>query len=351
VPETEHTGILGHFVPSVPISMNELLQAGIPRETVRYLTSPNFGEEQLKDWFGSAMENVKQTYFEPLQGSYGRYILRNEYRSECAIMSLDEEQFVKDALFSAYWDRVFVPSSTEENLWPYWYWYNSPVLLTLPEHEINTIKNIMRSNEAKQEDLWSKNGHKLLSVLAKESDMLVCAEDLGAVPDCVPGVLQDLNILALRVERWSRAWKQNGAPYIPLSEYPRLSVCTSSNHDSSTLLGLWNERDFDRDLYWKHIWQSGNAPEVLAAEHVELIIKNLAESNSLFAILPLQDFMALSQKFIPENPDIDRVNTPGTIGPQNWSWKMPCLLEDLLEETELNETIKKLSKTRKKRGL
>jgi 4-alpha-glucanotransferase len=350
VPETEYTGILGHFVPSVPIHIDELRRLGIPEETVRYLISPNFGEEQLQNRFGAATEYAKQKYFEHLQGSWGRYILRDEYRSERAIMFMEEEQPIKDALLNVYWNRVFTPSSTEEILYPYWYWYNAPVLLTLPEHEANAIGSVIKSNEAQQEDLWGKNGRKLLKVLAEEADMLVCAEDLGAVPNCVPGVLKDLGILALRVERWSRNWKHNGMPYIPLSQYPRLSVCTTSNHDSSTLLGLWNEHDFDKELYWRHIGQNGEAPAVLNSEHIKLIIKNLFYSNSLVAILPIQDFMALSQKFIPKDPETDRVNTPGTIGQQNWSWKMPCLLEDLLEENELNNKIAELVKVRSTRG-
>ncbi|MDR2593852.1 MAG: 4-alpha-glucanotransferase [Fibromonadaceae bacterium] len=351
VPEQEYTGILGHFVPSIPIYMNELAQAGIPRETVHYLTNPNFGDEQLQSRFGPATDMAKQKYFEPLQGSYGRYILRNEYHSERSIMALDEDQHIKDALLNVYWDRVFTPSSGEEVLHPYWYWYNSSVLLTLPEHERNTIKNVMKHNEEIQEDLWGKNGHKLLEVLSKEADMLVCAEDLGAVPNCVPGVLESLGILALRVERWHRDWKQAGQPYIPLSQYPRLSVCTTSNHDSSTLLGLWTEHDFDKDFYWKHIGGDGSAPAVLNAGHVNIIIKNLFHSNSLVAILPLQDFMALSQKFIPQNPEIDRVNVPGTIGPQNWSWRMSCHLEDLLKENELNHEISNLVEFRRNRTL
>jgi 4-alpha-glucanotransferase len=351
VPEQEYTGILGHFVPSIPIYMNEILQAGIPKGTVHYLTNPNFGEEQLQSRFGFATEEAKQKYFEPLQGSFGRYVLRSEYLSERSIMSLNEEQQVKDALLNVYWDRVFTPSSTEDKLHPYWYWYNSSVLLTLPEHEINIIKNVMKSNEACQEGLWGKNGHKLLSVLSKETDMLVCAEDLGAVPNCVPGVLESLGILALRVERWNRDWKQNEQPYVPLSAYPRLSVCTTSNHDSSTLIGLWTEQDFDRNFYWRHIGQEGSAPAVLDAGHVNLIIKNLFHSNSLVAILPLQDFMALSQKFIPQNPETDRINIPGTIGAQNWSWKMPCLLEELLEENELNGSIAELTEMRSERKL
>ncbi|MCL2208025.1 MAG: 4-alpha-glucanotransferase [Fibromonadales bacterium] len=351
VPEREYTGILGNFVPSIPIYMDELLRTGIPKETVHYLISPNFGEEQLNTWFGGYTEEAKRKYFEPLQGSPGRYILRDEFRSERVIMALEEEQFIKDALLNVYWDRIFTPSSTDDILWPYWYWYNAPVLHTLPEHERNTVKEVIKSNEAKQEVLWSENGRKLLSVLAKEADMLVCAEDLGAVPKCVPGVLEDLEILALRVERWTRDWKSEGSPYVPLSKYPRLSVCTTSNHDSSTILGSWHEQDFDKDFYWKYMGKSGNAPAVLSAEHVKLIIENVFKTNSLLTIVPLQDFMALSQKFIPANPDEDRINIPGTIGLQNWSWKMPCLLEDLLKENALNSDIAGLAKVRKERKL
>ncbi|GHV15032.1 hypothetical protein AGMMS49938_12290 [Fibrobacterales bacterium] len=147
VPDSEVTGILGYFVPSVPIYANELLQAGIPHETIHYLTHPNFGEEQLRIWFGYETENAKGKFFAPLQGSPGRYVLRDEFQSEKAILSLGEEQFIKDALLSAYWDRVFVPSSTSEILHPYWYWYNAPVLLTLPLHEQNVIKNIFRTEK------------------------------------------------------------------------------------------------------------------------------------------------------------------------------------------------------------
>jgi len=95
VPEIEHTGILGHFVPSVPIYMDEILRTGIPRETVHYLTSPNFSEEQLRTWFGFALEDVKHKYFGHLHED--RYILRHEFRSERAIISLQEEQHIKDA--------------------------------------------------------------------------------------------------------------------------------------------------------------------------------------------------------------------------------------------------------------
>lgn len=41
--------------------------------------------------------------------------------------------------------------------------------------------------------------------LVRRADMLVCGEDLGMVPACVPGVMDDLGILALRIQRWACA--------------------------------------------------------------------------------------------------------------------------------------------------
>ena len=123
--------------------------------------------------------------------------------SEKAILALQEPQEVKDKLLKVYWNRVFVPSGDENTFYPYWYWYNAPVLFTLPENEQAKLREIINENENAQNGLWEANATKLLSVLSQETDMLVCAEDLGAVPPCVPTVLNKLNIL-LRLHRATR---------------------------------------------------------------------------------------------------------------------------------------------------
>jgi len=181
--------------------------------------------------------------------------------------------------------------------------------------------------------------------------MLVCAEDLGVVPNCVPEVLGELKILSLRIERWTRNWSQEGQPYIPASQYPRLSVCTTSCHDTSSLRGLWKEADFDRNLYWKHLGEGSEAPDELSPEHVSDIIAHLFGSNSLLAILPLQDFLALGTHWVPNDPDAERINIPGTVGPHNWAWRMPCSIEELAQEASLNQCILELVGARKGRPI
>ena len=245
-----------------------------------------------------------------------------------------------------------MPGTPEGKFYPFWYWYNAPVLGTLPQGEQESLRNLIRSNEAAQEPLWYANGKKLLSVLSRATDMTVCAEDLGAVPRCVPQVLSELRINSLRVERWARNWDAPSQPYYELSEYPRLSVATTSVHDTSTLLGLWKEKDFDKNLFWSsHLHMDGPAPESLTPDTVRQLIRNIFKANSLFCIPPLQDFLALSARLSPANPDDERVNTPGTVGPQNWTYRMPCTIEELEENVALVREIARLTDERSRRSL
>ncbi len=351
VPQKEVTGMLGRFVPSLPIKLETLENAGICQESAEYLTNPNFGRDQLQSFLGEFTDRAIDKYFTYLPKTTDRYIFKENYNSERAITSLDEPQEFKDKLLKVYWNRVFVPSSLKSEFYPFWYWYEQPVLFTLPPNEQDIIRRLIKENEASQEALWQENALKLLSVLATETDMLVCAEDLGAIPRCVPYVLNKLNILSLRVERWARNWDSPYSPYYEMGEYPRLSVCTSSCHDTSTLRGLWEESDFDKDLYWSHAHQTGRAPEKLTPDSVHGILSNLLSSNSLLCILPIQDFFALSNQFYSVPASEERVNVPGTVGPHNWSYRIPILVEELKEAWTLNFEIRNLVAERKNRRI
>lgn len=352
IPENQRTGILGHFSPAIPLTEAELVSAGFKKETLLYLQNPNFSREQLRGFLGDATDSCVEKYFELLPFTSDRYVFREEFRSERGIIDSAEEQSVKDGLLKVFWNRVFVPGTPDGIFHPFWYWYNAPVLGTLPQGEQEKLRNLIGANEAAQEPLWYANGKKLLAALAKSTDMTVCAEDLGAVPRCVPQVLSELRINSLRVERWARNWDAMSQPYYELLEYPRLSVATTSVHDTSTLAGLWKERDFDKNFFWtNHLHFGGPAPETLTPDVAKLLIKNIFKANSLFCIPPLQDFLAMSARFLPENPDDERVNTPGTVGPQNWAYRMPCTIEELEENVALTREIASIADERAKRPL
>jgi len=351
IPEREVTGILGRFNPCIPLTWERLSAAGFIRETLEYLRRPNYSADQLREFFGNETDNIISVYFESLPNEATRFVLKPEFYSERAITGLDEPQAIKDALLKVYWNRIFIPTGDENTFYPFWYWYNQPVLYTLPQNEQEKLKEIIHQNEAIQETLWEQNATKLLSVLAKETDMLVCAEDLGAVPHCVPTVLKKLNILSLRIERWARNWDEPYSPYYEMEQYPRLSVCTTSCHDTSSLRGLWNEPDFDKNLYWGHAHFAGNPPETLTPPTVRNILAHVFSSNSLFCILPVQDYFGLSSTLSEVPPEAERVNIPGTVGGKNWTYRLPCTVEALLENKSLSTEIRKLVDVRKRRPM
>ncbi len=351
IPEQETTGILGRFQPSIPLTWDVFREAGFCHETLDYLRRPNYSVDQLRGFLGADAERLIPKYFENLPGRTDRFILKGEFSSERSIVSLNESQNVKDAMLRVYWNRVFIPTGDENTYYPYWYWYEQPVLFTLPMNEQQKLHEIIRRNEESQNALWEKNAMKLLSVLASETDMMVCAEDLGAVPPCVPTVLKKLNIMSLRIERWARNWNAPYSPYYSMEEYPRLSVCTTSCHDTSSLRGLWNEPDFDKALYWSHAQLSGMAPEKVTPDVAYRILEHVFTTNSLFCILPVQDFFALSAEKSVVDPKEERVNVPGTVGGANWTYRMPCRVEELLSDAALCNGIRSLIDARRRRPM
>ena len=74
-------------------------------------------------------------------------------------------------------------------------------------------------------------------MLLSATDMLICGEDLGLVPDCVPGVMDALGITAFKVQRSPK----EDVPYYNPQNAGYMNVVTASSHDSSTLRQWWKE--------------------------------------------------------------------------------------------------------------
>ena len=181
--------------------------------------------------------------------------------------------------------------------------------------------------------------------------MLPCAEDLGSVPDCVPRVLGELGILGLRVLRWTRDWGRAGQPYVELANYPRLTVACPSVHDSSSLREWW-EKEADRGQVWAFVSRAlgknlGEAPEKASPTVVSAILQAMARSGSAIAVYPIQDLLALGERWRPADPSLERVNVPGTYNEWNWGWRLPATLEELTADTGLALAAKKVAAARK----
>jgi 4-alpha-glucanotransferase len=226
-----------------------------------------------------------------------------------------------------------------ENLYrPAWYRDSSLSFGSLNDDERRKIGDLVAAYFRKSEAGWEKTGRALLRFMKDTSSMLPCAEDLGVVPDCVPRVLESLGILGLRVPRWTRRYKEAGEPYVPLIKYPAATVCSASVHDTSTLREWW-ETEADRPAFWQALGLTAPAPEAYDAATAEKVVSKILETGSALAMFQLQDFLALEPRYRVANSAEERVNVPGTVNEENWSYRLPFPLEELVKNSALTKKI------------
>jgi 4-alpha-glucanotransferase len=222
---------------------------------------------------------------------------------------------------------------TETGYAPAWYWHHSPVLMKLDDRSGGRLRALIHAYWNGQEEPWREHGRRVLGIIAESTDMLLCGEDLGVIPNCVPEVLDELNILGLRVERWS---DRNGRLCNP-SDYPRLTVSTTSTHDSSTLRCWWQEHGWNRLEYFASLNLPGDCPDYLTTEVCAAIVERQLNSNSLIVVFPLQDLFALHYDLRTMDPHAERINVPGVESENNWTYRMKLPIEALLAYDSYND--------------
>lgn len=188
-------------------------------------------------------------------------------------------------------------------------------------------------------EFWKTEALKRLTSLISSTDMLICGEDLGMIPKSVHEVMQQLRILSLELER---APKTEGSLFTDLNNIPYLSVCTTSTHDMSPLRNWWKE-DPDRTqrYYYSVLHRDGKAPYECSSELAKQIISNHLHATSILTIIPLQDWLAMSDVLKRADIEKERINIPAN--PHHyWCYRMHISLEELLSAYDLNMEIKEM---------
>jgi 4-alpha-glucanotransferase len=192
----------------------------------------------------------------------------------------------------------------------------------------------------RQENFWKEKALVKLPGLKAATNMLICGEDLGMVPECVPGVMEDLGILRLAIQRMpSDSTKEFWHP----SDTPYLSVCSPSCHDMSTVRGWWEEEDRDKiqRFYNNILGHSGPAPFFCEPWICRDIVKQHLYSPSMWAIFPVQDLLGMDAKLRRMNARAEQINVPAN--PKHyWRFRMHVNVEDLIAAKEFNKELKAL---------
>ncbi|MCR5132280.1 MAG: 4-alpha-glucanotransferase [Prevotella sp.] len=174
---------------------------------------------------------------------------------------------------------------------------------------------------------WYREAMKKLPRLVQATRMLVCAEDLGMVPDCVQWVMNELRILSLELQSMP---KDPSVRFGVLERNPYRSVCTISSHDTPTLRMWWDE-DYERSQsYFNQVlWKDGPAPHPMPGWLARDIIANHLASPSMVCVIALQDWLAIDEHLRLQDANAERVNIPAN--PRHyWRYRMHLNIEDLI---------------------
>jgi 4-alpha-glucanotransferase len=170
-----------------------------------------------------------------------------------------------------------------------------------------------------------KQGQEILEVLSRTGARII-AEDLGVIPAFVRRTLNDLEIPGYKVLRWERDWDLPGQPFRDPRTYPASSVATSGTHDTEPLAEWWDEAPLEERQALTAIDHDGPPdPEPGAPFNDttrDAILQVLYGAGADIVLLPIQDVFGWK----------DRINTPALIHDDNWTWRLPWLVEDMVKQ-------------------
>jgi 4-alpha-glucanotransferase len=169
-----------------------------------------------------------------------------------------------------------------------------------------------------QEPEQKARGEKVLRAMLEEAGAgAVIAEDLGVIPDFVRETMTRLGLPGYKVLPWERDDK-----FIPRDPraFPELSVATWSTHDTAPITQWWYDLEpWERERLAKLDGMPLDLPE---GERELALFRLLMSSRSNLTLLLAQEILG----------DKTRINLPGTVSADNWTWRMPRPIEELRDD-------------------
>ena len=343
IPMTAVHGLLGTFNPAMPYSADELRNNFDFWLNIETQTKPYIRDYFLNDFFGEYTEEVKHTFLNKSGDAYSfKEFVDNQ--SKVVEYFADKEQNdknirIKDALLGLHDEVLFIEDANEKGKYhpriSAHFTYTYRALTDYEKWCFNRLYNDFFYH--RHNDFWYGKAMMKLPALVNSTDMLVCGEDLGMIPDCVPAVMQELQILSLEIQRMPKDPKvEFGNPY----HYPYLSVCTTSTHDMGGIRQWWEECGDKRQSFFNHmLGQSGEAPFFAEPWICDIILSQHMESPAMLSVIPWQDWMSIDGNLRRSNPKDEQINVPA-ISRHYWRYRMHIAVEELLEKDELNRIIK-----------
>lgn len=341
IPVSSVHGLLGQFAPALAMSREEIESYGLHFQDERF-TRPFITDWVLDRVFHERAGEVKEKYLDRLDDE--RYQMKPEVDTQRKVEALfadvtdEKELWLRDGLYALISDVLFVRDHTNPGVFhprisaQLDFIYES--LYDNDKAAFNRLYNdyfYRRNNQ-----FWYQEAMKKLPKLVQATRMLVCAEDLGMVPDCVPWVMDELKILSLELQSMP---KDPSVKFGHLSRNPYRSVCTISSHDMPTLRMWWDENvQRTQEYYNTMLYRQGPAPHPLPGWLASDIISRHLTSPSMLCILSIQDWLATDEALRLPDADAERINIPAN--PKHyWRYRMHLNIEDLAADKRFVQNI------------
>ena len=344
-------GLCGHFSPAMGYSMQDLWNMGVALDEDR-LVKPYIRSNFLGDVFGYDTEYAKQTFLNTNDGYI--YWFKDEFDTQVKIQDWfdglspaeqEQKKNIKEGLMYLHCEVLFVRDKDRE-------WMLHPRIALYQSHSWSELwedqkQLLCRIHDdyfyRRHNDFWKESAMRKLPTLIGATDMLVCGEDLGMVPACVPEVMHQLHILSLEIQRMP---KDPNITFAHPADAPYLSVCTTGTHDTNPLRAWWEEdRAKTQRFYNEQMGWWGEAPKEMTPEIATFILNQHMYSPAMWVILPLQDWLAIDGEIRLPDQHAERINLPDN--PRHfWCYRMHLRVEDLLNADNFNQKVRNLTAAR-----
>ncbi len=343
VPYESIHATLGYFYPAIPVSAFEFYQRGLDFDYDRYC-KPFITSDYVNALFGHEAHTVMNQFLEP--SKEGRMAFKPQFDTQRKLeMFLKQPAnqnwaHLKEQLFEMHSNVLFIAdkNSVGQAFHPRIDVYKTYSYQSLPRETQDQIYGVYLDYFYKrQEKFWANSAITKLPPIKAATDMLICGEDLGMIPECVPQVMKDLDILTLEIQRMS---KNPNTEFLQATDTPYYSVCSPSTHDISPIRLWWEEEDraYIQRFYENELNQIGLAPTTCEPQIVEGILRQHLELPSMWAVFPVSDLLGMSESL--RHPDLlaERINVPAN--PQHyWRYRVHISMEELMEDKDFGKKL------------
>ena len=337
-------GIMGRFVPCLPVYNHEFRNYHIAFDENRFC-NPLITEDILYNLFREHVQFAKETFLD-IRGE--EYYIKDEFKTQQQV----EQWFVKQSgldnriktgMFDLISNVILFKDENEENA--YHFRINAHDTYSFKyfdEYTQNQVRQLYSNYfYVRQNEFWRVEALEKLPALKEATNMLICGEDLGMVPDSLPGAMRDLGLLSLEIQRMPKDPSQQ---FFNPANAPYLSVVTASTHDMSTIREWWQENtDSTQTFYNTQLGRLGQAPYYAEPWICTDIIRQHLFSTAMWSIFQIQDLMSIDGDIRCEKPEDERINVPADPN-HYWRYRMHLNFEELEQKESFNNKLNWLIK-------